>query len=54
MVLMFVFICDGAPSNLTMVKTLLGKQGPLHHNDSLSDRHEIDPFSRENFFLPLR
>ena len=53
-----VFVCDGASSNLTMVKTLLGKQGPLHHNDSLSDRHEIDPsfinpFSGEKIYVVI-
>lgn len=47
-----VLICDGASSNLTMLKILLGKKGPFYHNDKLSDRHEIptsftNPFTGE-------
>lgn len=42
-------ICDGASSNLTMLKILLGKKGAFGHNDKLPDRHEI-PTSFTNCF----
>lgn len=36
-------VCDGASSNLTMIKTLLGKKGYFTHDDSLPDPHWIQP-----------
>ena len=35
------FICDGASSNLSMIKILLERKGPFYHNDDLADRHSI-------------
>lgn len=41
--MVLTFPCLFVMGPQTMVKTLLKKQGPLYHKDSLSDRHEIDP-----------
>ena len=43
------FICDGASSNLTMIKILLECRGPFYHNDDLADRHNV-PTSFTNPF----
>jgi len=52
----YAFVCDGASSNLTMIKTLLGVKGPFHRNQSLSDPHEVtayftNPFTGEKIHV---
>ena len=50
-------VCDGASSNLTMIKTLLGKKGHFMHN-SLPNPHWIqphfmNPFTGEKFHVVI-
>ena len=49
-------ICDGASSNLTLLKTLIGRQGSLGYNETLTDKHAIpssftNPFSGDKVFI---
>ena len=50
-----LIICDGASSNLTMLKALCGRDGPYGHDDSQSDKFKIpvsfiNPFTGKNTF----
>ena len=48
-------ICDGASSNLTMLKILVGKKGAFGHIDELPDRHqEFAPLPSQTVFLVER
>ena len=49
-------ICDGASSNLTLLKTLVGRQGSLGYDETLADKHAIpssltNPFSGDKVFI---
>ena len=52
----YALVCDGASSNLTMIKTLLGKKGHFTPDQSLLDPHKVkayftNPFSGENLHI---
>ena len=51
-----VLVCDGAASNLTALKVLLGVKGSFGTNDKLQDKHEVpttctNPFSGKRLHL---
>ena len=51
----YAMVCDGASSNLTMVKMLLGKQGPFATNASFPNPHFtkcdfINPFTGKSIY----
>ena len=51
-----LLIVDGASSNLTMLKLLMGVRGIFSHDDSLEDKHMIkpcvrNPFNGKNMYL---
>ena len=53
-----LLVVDGASTNLTMLKLLLGHQGAFGHNNSQQDRHMIpvsfnNPFSGEDLFVTI-
>ena len=54
----YALVCDGASSNLMMVKTLLGKKGHFTPDRSLPDPHQvkayfINPFSGESLHIVI-
>ena len=49
-------ICDGASSNLTLLKMLVGRRGSLGYNEAQGDKHAIpasftNPFSGDKVFV---
>ena len=44
-----LLIVDGASSNLSMLKLLMGTSGTFGYDDCLEDKHEIKPCLRNPF-----
>ena len=44
-----LIIVDGAASNLSCIKLLLGRTGVFGHDDELADRHSVDVFTTNPF-----